>query len=44
MGKRSDLMYVKTCRIKFITFYEINEVKEYGELFEVKDLGVVCCV
>jgi hypothetical protein len=37
-GKRSDLLYVKACRIKIITIYEIKEFKAYGELFEVEDL------
>jgi hypothetical protein len=40
MGKRSDLMCVETCRIKITVIFEINEVKAYGELFEVKDLEV----
>jgi hypothetical protein len=39
-GKRSDLMYVKACRIKMRVIYEIEEVKAYGDLFEVKDLEV----
>lgn len=37
-GKRSDLLYVKGCRIKIIIVYEIKEVKAYAELFEVEDL------